>query len=149
MKFSSNRIKNIAVGGWLQIKRCWVTYTLEKENWISSDIFWPEAFFFSFDRENKDNFGSVLLRIWRRHQGQHIASNLICYFQTVFPDPLLLEDGAVRCLKWTTHASLLHNPIREVMPGAQKGSHDCGGRQPLVWPRFSVYKIYVFTVAKP
>jgi len=43
------------------------------------------------------------------------------------------------------------NPIREVMPGAQKGSRDRGGRQTLVWPRLSVYKIYVFflTVAKP
>ena len=145
MKFSSKWMDGY------KIKRCWVTYTLEKENWISSDIFWPEAFFFLWAVKIKTNFD-----LFYSESDEDIKARILPLILFVISRPYSLGPSAPwgwGCVHLQMDSSCFryNNPIREVTPGTQKGFRDCGGRQPLVWPRLSVYKIYVFvlTVEKP
>lgn len=133
-----NGLKHTAVGRWLQNQRCWVTHTLQKKNWTSSDIFCPEAPLLPLvGYENKDKLWSIPARTWRRHQGQNIASNLICYFQT-------LSHGPFAPLGWGCPAADTTTPWKKsscVLKWAC--SHDLW-QAVLVWPRFPIHAMYEF-----
>lgn len=104
MKFRPNRIKEHS-SQWMATKSRGIEWhTPERENWISSDIFfWLQALSFLLDCGNKNKLWSILRRAWHNKESRLLLLILfvlsrLCSFGSSF-----LEDRAVRVLEWTLH----------------------------------------------